>query len=303
MRESQLHRHIFRRGADLPGAFPDVLVGPGDDCAVVRPDGGMLLLKVDQVIEGRHFTAGTPVDLVARKAIARGISDIAAMGGRPAWSLVSVIMPPGFAEADELSAAVDRWGRAFGAPVVGGDVATGGTHAPLSLSVTVGGTPHPARGPVLRSDARAGDDLWVTGRIGHSFPSGRHLTFTPRVEQAWWLAETLGAELHAMIDVSDGLGRDAWRIGERSGVGIEFDAPAIPLQPDASGLESAIGDGEDYELLFAADPAARQALSDRWPWVDVVPCTRVGRITSGGGCLLVKADGERLEVGEAGWDH
>jgi thiamine-monophosphate kinase len=148
-----------------------------------------------------------------------------------------------------------------------------------------------------------GDDVWVTGRIGNSFASGRHLTFTPRVEQGWWLAETLGSDLHAMIDVSDGLGRDAGRIAERSGVGIEIEAGLVPRHVDASEIERAIADGEDYELLFAASPEVRTRLEGEWPWREAVGCTRIGRVVSGSGCFLVMDDGVRKEISELGWDH
>ncbi len=227
MREAELLSHIYARSAGLAGEFPHILVGPGDDCAVVRPPAGAagLLLKVDQLVEGRHFRPipATPVDLVARKAIARSVSDIAAMGGTPSCALVGAVLPARCHFADALFDAMARWARHWGCPLVGGDIATW-TGETLILSITIVGTPHPARGPVRRSGARPGDDLFVTGTLGGSLDPatglGRHLTFEPRLPEARSLCDSLGDRLTAMMDISDGLGIDAGRLAAASGVRI-----------------------------------------------------------------------------------
>jgi thiamine-monophosphate kinase len=293
VRESDLHQRIFALTRDMAQDFPHVLIGPGDDCALVRtPDGGTLLLKVDQVIEHRHFHAGTSVDLIARKAIARAVSDIAAMAGTPAWGLASAILPQGDARAPQLCDRLHHWARAFACPLVGGDIASGPPGCALSLSITVGGTPAPGRGPVTRSGAKPGDHVYVSGRIGNSLASGRHLTFEPRVALARRLADTLVSDLHAMIDVSDGLGRDAARLAERSSVRIILDAASIPLHEHVSDPVQACADGEDYELLFTAAPGAA---------VDP-DCTRIGRVEPGRGCVLVTPT-RQIDAHELGWDH
>ncbi|MGQ0628557.1 MAG: thiamine-phosphate kinase [Phycisphaerales bacterium] len=165
MDESRLLAQIITSGTVGEG----VIVGPGDDCAVIEHGGVQTLLTVDQVIESRHFigpliasdgprgTPGTPFHAVAHKAIARSISDIAAMGGRPRWALATAALPAGLSDslAGALFEAMRRLALTFGAPLVGGDIAA--TSGPLVLTVTVGGAPHPARGPVLRSGARPGD--------------------------------------------------------------------------------------------------------------------------------------------------
>lgn len=305
MTESELHKHIFARSAALTERFSSVLVGPGDDCAVIATDrGDQLLLKVDQLVEHRHFKAHTPIDQIARKAIARTISDIAAMGGTPGWSLATCVLPPRYPHANDLFDRMQHWASELGAPLVGGDIATGPAlpppGMPLCLTVTVIGSPAPGRGPVLRSTARAGDEVWVTGKIGGSFVSGRHLTFTPRIREGRWLCDTLGPDLHAMMDISDGLGRDAGRIALASKVKIVIEGGRVPLNADAKDLHSAVEDGEDYELLFTAAPGS---LRPDIMSVGLAPMTRIGRVEAGSGCALEMPDGRVLDASQMGWDH
>lgn len=321
MREGELLNRIFARSATVRDAFPAVEVGPGDDCAVVvAPGGPRLLLKVDQVVEGRHFTTETPLDLIARKAIARAVSDIAAMAGTPLAALVGAALPHGYeqARADALYDALLKWSLHFGCPLVGGDTAMfargggGGGGGVLTLSVSIIGTPHSARGPVLRSGARPGDDVFVTGSIGGSFREqpdtefsfpggGKHLTFVPRTREAAALADTLGGSLHAMMDISDGLGLDAARLATRSNAAIELDAVRIPLSPGESDPLRATGHGEDYELLFTTAPGAPV------PTVFIgTPITRIGTVTPHTGgqprCVLLHRD-TRVPADALGWEH
>lgn len=326
MREGELLSLIYRRSEDLRGVFSQVLVGPGDDCAVVAAGPGAsagagtsaILLKTDQLIESRHFVPGTPIDLIARKAIARAISDIAAMAGTPWATMAACALPRGFEQgrADELFEACSRWARHFGAPLVGGDIASFAREdAPLTLTITAVGLPHAGRGAVLRSGARAGDQVYVTGRIGGSFEKetgmGRHLTFEPRVAEARWLADTLG-RLHAMMDVSDGLGIDAGRLAKASGVGIELTGVEGCLSEGGGRARCepsrrrsreevlrALADGEDYELLFTVDPSV--VLPAVVPGSDT-PLTRIGTCVGGAGCYLLH-EGERIDVGQRGWEH
>jgi thiamine-monophosphate kinase len=314
MREGELLARIYGRSAGLAGAFPQVLVGPGDDCAVVTVGGTSLLLKTDQLIEGRHFVSGTPLELVGRKAVARAVSDIAAMGGRPVAALAACALPRGFSGADALFDACYRWAEKFGAPLVGGDIASFATEgAALTLTITVLGEPHAERGPVLRSGARAGDEVYVTGEIGGSFDAatgcGKHLEFVPRVQEGWWLAGTLGRKLCAMMDVSDGLGMDAGRLAVASGVGVELENVEACLSgeilrraespPPRGVVLGAVADGEDYELLFVVEagtevPAVCPATGTR--------ITRVGVCVEGNGAYL-RIGGERVEVSGRGWEH
>lgn len=326
---------------------PHVVVGPGDDCAVVRavsalgePSAKTLqLVTVDQLVEGRHFERGTPIDRVARKAIARSVSDIAAMGGSPTWALATGVLPPpppfSAQQAEKLVESLHRWAEHFGCPLVGGDIALhapspcpgdttitatglegGGdadlaslTRPPLVLTVTVAGVPHPARGPVLRSTAKIGDLVYVTGRLGGSLGSGRHFSFEPRVKEGLWLAELLGDKLTAMIDLSDGLGRDAGRIGAASGVDVRLELARLPRHPDVSDPMHALADGEDYELCFTASPDAR--VPDACPHTGT-PITRIGQVCApaadahtplAGGSTAVTPDGAVIDASASGWDH
>jgi thiamine-monophosphate kinase len=257
MKESDLLAHIYHLAGGINAASGDVLVGPGDDCAVVRtPSGDVLLLTVDQVVEGRHFEPGTPIDLIARKAIARSISDIAAMGGEPTWGLVTGLLPDGYQHGRELSEALHKWGRHWGCPIVGGDIAFG--PGPLSVTVTVvggmgGGTEArrdegtqgveraASTAPVLRSGAQAGDELWLTGQVGGSFAKGRHLRFEPRL--AAGRAAARSGRVHAMIDLSDGLGRDAARVGVASGVRLVIEAARLPISHHCRDWAEAVREG------------------------------------------------------------
>lgn len=296
MRESDLLRLIAERSADLTGVGPIVL-GPGDDCAVVTLK-GPTLLTVDQVVDGRHIDlAATTLDLVARKAVARSVSDIAAMAGAPVAALATGCLPEGWPHADSLFRHLAYWARSWRCPLVGGDIATG--PGPLVLTVTVLGHAATPRGPVLRSGASVGDAVWATGAFGGSFSSGRHLTFEPRLGEAEWLAATLGPSLHAMIDVSDGLGRDAARIADRSDVRIEIEARSIPLHAGVADWRSGAGEGEDYELIFTA--AADADLPERVPATGTT-LTRIGEVVGGAGCFV--RDGAALiDVSEMGWEH
>ncbi|MFN7022273.1 MAG: thiamine-phosphate kinase [Phycisphaerales bacterium] len=300
MRESELHNHLYTLTNAMAARWPQVIVGPGDDCAVVNTRAGDVLVTVDQVVEGVHFHPGTPVDLIARKAVARSLSDIAAMGGTAAggWGLATGLLPSGDPRARPLIDALHAHARRWSIPIVGGDIAFGPVSLPLSLTLTIAGLPHPSRGPVLRSGARAGDELWITGRIGNSLASGRHLTFEPRLAAGAWLAGTLGDRLHAMIDLSDGLGIDASRLARSSGVRIEIDGDRVPRHTDAPDPARAIADGEDHELAFCVAPGAN--LPATAP--EGLELTRIGRVVPGAGCT-VTIGGHVHEASRMGWDH
>jgi len=302
LRESDLLASIASRSANLGAKFPHVLAGPGDDCAVVRIGNTDCLLTVDQVIEDRHFKKGTPLDLIARKAIARSISDIAAMAGTPICALATGAFPKGFhqASADELSAALKRWAEHWNCPLVGGDLASLPSESdPLTLTVTVIGSVHATRGPVLRSGAQPGDGIYITGKLGGSFDPasglGKHLTFEPRIAEARALADTLGPNLHSMMDLSDGLGRDAARMADASKARFDIRSDLIPR--NASDWRAAVSDGEDYELLFTACgsvPAFDPHSS--------TPIARIGTVSAGSGCFITQGKSS-INARDLGWDH
>ena len=268
-------------GALPPGVLvaPDVLVGAGDDCAVVLPPDApdaCLLLKTDCVIEGVHYLPGTDPGRVGWKALCRVVSDVAAMGGTPRHALITLALP-GDATVEGargLYAGIGRAAERFGVQVVGGETA----RSPGAGFVSVALTGVVARDRVVRrGGGRVGDTVYVTGRLGGSFLSGKHLDFEPRLAQGQWLAANGLAT--AMMDLSDGLGADLPRLAVASGTGYQLEKARVPCTPDCS-VEQALADGEDYELLLTVAPADCAKLEDgwraRWPGLGL---TCVGALT------------------------
>ncbi|MCP4496708.1 MAG: thiamine-monophosphate kinase [Phycisphaeraceae bacterium] len=301
--ESDLHRHFGRRGRDLPGR---VLLPPGDDMAMLGIGStDRLLVAADQVVIGRHVRVDEAPAAIGRKAVLRNLSDVAAMAARPIAILATATLSPDRDQrwAEALHAGLHETGLAFDAPLIGGDLAT---HArpetPDVISVTILARPGGEDGRVVtRHGAAAGDLLAVTGRLGGSLTEdgrGRHLDFPPRIEEAITLNALLRQDLVAMMDVSDGVARDAARLATTDGVGVRLDADRIPRNPGCD-WRSAIGDGEDYELLIAC---RREPPGE----IDGVPVTVIGRFESTPGTsgrVLIDADGESIDVAGLGWEH
>jgi thiamine-monophosphate kinase len=240
---------------------------------------------------------------VGRKAMAVNLSDIAAMAGVPVAAVVSVGLPRrgGRAVAEELYLGLREVADAFDTAIIGGD--TNSWDGPLVISVTLLGEATP-RGVVRRSGARPGDRLLVTGPLGGSI-TGKHLDFTPRVREALQLHAA--ADLHAMIDVSDGLSADVSHLCEESGCGAVLHAEAIPITDAArdmndglSPLEHALGDGEDFELVFATPPAEARALLQRQP-ITGVTLADIGECVEQG--LWLEQDGVRRSLAPHGYVH
>lgn len=277
--ENQLLRSILPR---LPQRS-DTPVGPGDDCAVVRVTGSSddWIFTTDPVIERRHFLPATPARLVGRKAIARVVSDIAAMGGTPLWILINLVAPARMSvrRIHRLYDGVADAARTWDLGILGGDTAEGDT---LELHITgIGSIPRGTA--VLRSGARTGDSLYVTGTLGGAcLPRSRHhLLFEPRIEAGRFLAESRFAT--AMMDLSDGLAADLPRLLDASGRGVQVDAAAIPLSRAArrtgNPLRHALDDGEDFELLFSVAARNRDRFETAWNRnFPKLPATRIGRI-------------------------
>lgn len=302
-RETELIRRLtgLLHGAD----DPRLAVGIGDDAAVWKNPGGDLVLTSDAVIEGAHFLPGADPASVGHKAAGRVLSDFAAMGAAPEALLVNVIADPardpGWWEAVYRGA--DAAAARFGAVIAGGDVSKG---APCALHVFGVGVIRGAA--ITRAGAKPGDALFVTGSLGGSI-LGRHLAFEPRVREGRWLAG--GGWATAMIDLSDGLATDLRHILAQSGVGAVLDAEAIPvsdaaraMNDDASPLEHALADGEDYELLFTTPADRAQALSQAWAQQPFPAATRIGTVTDRADLIeLREKDGTRRPMNWAGYDH
>ena len=255
---------------------PNVVVGPGDDCAVLRsraPD-QYLLLKTDCVVEGVHFQPNDKPEAVGWKAMMRTLSDFAAMSGRPEYAVVTLVAP---AEREtkwmrRLYRGLRRAANRFKVAIVGGE--TSNTSGPIMISISATGAVERSR-CVLRSGGQAGDIVFVTGLLGGSGKSW-HLNFLPRIEEARWLTQHF--PIHAMMDLSDGLGADLPRLAKASGLGFEVDELAIPRRPGCS-LDEAINEGEDYELLFALLPNDAASLTAKWRRrFPKLQLTRIGRL-------------------------
>ncbi|MEW6218469.1 MAG: thiamine-phosphate kinase [Thermodesulfobacteriota bacterium] len=327
MRERDLVAAIRRRFSPDP-AGGGLVLGIGDDCAVWRSTPGALTLATtDTLVEGVHFDRGWhPPRLLGRKAAAANLSDIAAMGGRPCWALLSLGLPPDLAD-DWITAFLDGLGEALaaaGTTLAGGDTVA----SPGGVTITVcllGEGREP--GIVRRAGARPGDLIWVGDRLGAAgaglalcqagladrHPEWAHLVaahLDPGHQVALGQALAATGLLTAMMDLSDGLATDLARLAEESGVGAEVEAAAVPL---AAGLEAAalavgrqaldwaLAAGDDYRLLFTAAPAAAEALATAAAraGATIFP---VGRIVPGQGVMLLEGGGRR-EISHQGFEH
>jgi thiamine-monophosphate kinase len=278
---------VTRLTALIP-SDPMVLVGPGDDCAVVTDEhDSRILLKTDVIVEGIHFLRGADPFLIGRKALARGISDMAAMAGTAQHALVTMVLPDDLSvsEVEAMFKGLLEVGQEFGVSVVGGETSRGPV---IMISVALSG--FCIEEPVLRSGGQPGDRLWVTGRLGGSI-HGHHFRFVPRIKEAAWLAS--GFRPNAMMDLSDGLAADLPRLAQASGCGWRVELDALPCTADCS-PQQAWADGEDYELLFATSPEMEADLKAAWSHrFPEVPLTAIGWL-----------DFEGVTTGQAGgWDH
>ena len=253
-----------------------VIAGPGDDCAVVDlgVKGKVGLLKTDCVVEGVHFLAKADAESVGWKAMARTLSDFAAMSGVPEFALVTLIAPRATKVAwiKKLYRGLNKAAQKFGVMIVGGE--TSSTRGPVVVSVSAIGFAEKNRW-VSRAGGKVGDALFVTGRLGLSM-RGHHLRFIPRIKESRWLTKNFS--IHAMMDLSDGLGADLPRLARASKVGFKLDVKKLPLAAGAR-IDNAINDGEDYELLFAVSPRVVRALQDKWrKKFPKLPLTRIGSL-------------------------
>ncbi|MGJ8726326.1 MAG: thiamine-phosphate kinase [Roseibacillus sp.] len=265
-----------------------VLVGPGDDCAVVDNGGEeLVLLKTDAVVAGVHFLQETDSKRVGWKAAARVVSDFGAMGGEACELMVTLAAAgeTSISWVEGLYQGIAHCAEEYGASIVGGE--TVGLPSGSATMVSISGMGKVARESyVTRAGGCAGNGLWVTGRLGGSFESERHLDFVPRVREGKWLAK----HARAMMDLSDGLRRDLPRLARASGCGFALEADRLPCHEGCS-VAQALGDGEDMELLFAAEEGEWVAEFRRaFPEVEL---TRIG--------FLAK-EGEG-DLGTEGWQH
>jgi thiamine-monophosphate kinase len=289
----------FELIAKLAKSLPtneNVVAGAGDDCAVLDlgvPD-KLILFKADAIVEGFHFTRETPPEKIGRKALARCLSDIAAMAGTPVAALVTIALPEDF-DAEfvvKIYDGLNSLAKKSGVAIVGGETTT--NPGRILISIALLGTV-PRGKQILRSGAKIGDAIFVTGELGGSLAE-KHLEFEPRLAEANWLAENFS--VHAMIDLSDGLAGDLRHILKASGVGAELLKSAIPISREAKlavrksssakpAFAAALTDGEDFELLFMVASKDAVKLFDAWKKkFPKLKLSCVGKIVSGDGILI-----------------
>ncbi|GAB4288030.1 MAG: thiamine-phosphate kinase [Thiohalomonadaceae bacterium] len=300
----------------------DVVLGVGDDCALLRVPSGMeLAVSIDALVEGRHYPLGTEPAAVGHKALAVGLSDLAAMGAEPAWATLALSLP----EADEawlegFAEGLFVLARRFHVQLVGGDTVRGPRVISLQLHGFV------PQGQALRRDgARAGDLIYVTGTpgdaglglelaLGQRRTAAAHADYLrarldrpePRVAAGLQLREIASAA----IDISDGLVADLGHILERSGVGARLELAHLPcssamqhvLPEAAERWRYALASGDDYELCFTVPPARREAAEQVCATLDC-SCHCIGRIEAEAGLRLMQADGTLLHGVPRGFDH
>ena len=263
---------------------------PGDDCAVIDHGGAtLLLLKTDALVEHVHFLPSAPPRAVGWKAAARVVSDFAAMGGRPGHFLITVALPPETAVwwVEDLYRGIGDCLEKFGGYLAGGETSSVPSSSAAVISIAATGTVRRDQ-LVLRSTAQAGDVLLVTGQLGGSI-LGKHLDFTPRMVETDWLVAHFKPT--AMMDLSDGLAKDLPRLAAASGCGYRIDESSLPLTPGCTAAQ-ALGDGEDFEILFAIESARVPELLAAWP-------AAFPGLTCIGGLTDLPTSGSL----SGGWDH
>ena len=253
-----------------------VVAGVGDDCAVVRmaADNTLLALKTDCIVEGVHFLPRTNAFHVGWKAMMRPLSDFAATSALPRFALITFIAraQTEVAWVKNLYRGLRRAAKQFDVSIVGGE--TSSTPGPITISVSVAGFVEKNR-RVSRRGGKAGDDLFVTGRLGGAIKQ-KHLQFVPRIGESRWLTKHFS--IHAMMDLSDGLGVDLPRLACASNVGFKIEVEKLPLTRGVK-AQNAISEGEDYELLFAISPRESKRLQKAWRRkFPKLPLTRIGKL-------------------------
>jgi len=301
-----------------PPAHPWLKVGPGHDCAILSWEQGRdLAYKIDQIVEGTHFLlegseAAAP-RRVGWKAVAKAASDIAATGFAPVAAVVAVNLRRNLSDAFalELHAGISACCRKYRIALAGGDLTASASAVSVCVSLLGQGA---ASSAWLRNGARPGDWLLVTGDLGGS-RGGKHLDFEPRLAEAQALrtfdAQSPKSFVHACIDITDGLARDVGHLCQESDCGVELDADALPIAAAAheaaqrdgrSVLDHVLGDGEDFELLLAVEPAAAARLQINWK--HATKLTRIGTfLPASEGRVVKRSNGRTEPLPDVGYEH
>ena len=274
-----------------------VIKGIGDDAAVIKhTKNSYLLFSCDMLLEDRHFKRSSGGYLIGKKALSVNVSDIAAMGGVPEYCVVSLGVPGSLRAkyADDIYKGIKAVARKFKIDLVGGDTINS---KKIIIDIAVLGKVE-KKNLALRSGARAGDWIFITGSLGGSL-KGRHLDFTPRLKEASFLVGNF--KVNAMIDVSDGLLVDLGHILEESKKGAAVYERCVPVSRDAKDFDSAVRDGEDFELVFTVSKREGGRLIKKWPFKTRL--SRIGEICGDRGCYLVRKNGEKEKLRLVGYTH
>lgn len=278
-----------------------VIKGPGDDAAVIEwTSKKYLLMTSDILVEDIHFrrSSATPYQ-IGWKAMVRNISDIAAMGGLPRYATISMALPSktALSYADGIYKGIKSSAKQFGVNVVGGDLSSSEN---IVIDIALLGEVEKDR-LVRRSGANAGDLILLTGTVGGS-SKGKHLDFVPRVEASRLITEKYSVS--SMIDVSDGLLIDLWRILDASGVGAKIHQSIIPLSSHARSFDRAVREGEDFELLFTMSNNEARKFFTKMLAKMKTPVTLIGEITrKRDGYRLIREDGKTEKIKTDGYLH
>jgi len=296
--ETELVKYFAAKGKLNAAKFP---IGIGDDMAQVKlSKNSSVLITTDMLLDGVHFdTRKATLEQIGYKSMATSLSDCAAMATIPLAAVVSVALPRNFGvqgaqKLKRLHKGILVAAKKYNCPLIGGDMTS--WNKPLAVSVAMLSVPGQTN-PIRRSTAKTGDVICVTGTLGGSIVK-RHLEFEPRLKESLVIAQ---AGANAMIDISDGLSTDLNHICRLSKKGAIVEADKIPVSRNAVGLEAALNDGEDFELLFTMPKKKFERLKKSWRFK--VKLTIIGRITKDGTVKIKKSDGKVVDLLPKGYDH
>lgn len=314
--EFDLIRELMGNNPSIP---PEILAGPGDDCAVLE---GGILVSADLAVEGVHFRREwISLEEAGFRAVAAGLSDLAAMAGEPIGVLISMAVDPreARAAAKELQRGAAEACRREGISILGGDLS--GSPGPIVMDVVALGR---SEAPISRAGAYPGDEVWVTGWLGGSGaavhlwgkgedpPGPLREAFArprPRLREIRWLSDK--APINSLLDLSDGLAGDAGHLSAASQVRLVLMEPAVPIHPGVKRLSEqgldplhfALEGGEDYELCLTASPGTLQRWRGPFRETFGIPLTQIGTVEEGEGVFLERVGGKKVPMEREGFSH